>query len=745
MGMLPSPLLRRRSLLPGESLPSLLLRLAQVNHYDSLSFVLGLAFAQTAEKDYYTDISRALSPIILQRLVALTKLDALTLYSSTYHSFAPIITPPEIATGSLELANGTLVPLCTGKFAQHQLRPEFAVQFCPECLRSAVYHRLIWTPVAVAVCLHHNCLLVNRCPQCDQLVKVKDILELYCSKCRTSLTEAQPIQIQDDEFGLFTQLIIQSWFNGNNIVHSDRYLLPERPVRTLYRFIDGLRKALMLMKPDWPYFHHLSMKMAATRSTSEMKTQALTPYQSYCLYATALKAIISWPQGFFDFLDAYKGQLNKSKHHVRAVGYDLGTIYTWLEKYWHHPSFAFVQEAFNDYFVHTYGLTHAVVKSGRYRNNQIIIERINYISVADAAKLLRTDAPMIKLLVDDGRLTKYESQDVHKHLRLDRAEVLALQVIWLDSITLKQAAALIGISVKMIPGMVKEGLLTVELSRTDWRVSKSSLTSFMDKLGEKCQDIDKKIPSMVDSTVASRMYARKSGLDLSHLLFLVLKRNLSVYKERNQTLRIRNLLFVRSDIDACLARFYADKGLIHKKDVLKLLGTHEKNLSRWVNSGLLKMSKYNFSYVFDKKEVEGFLTNYVRSKAAADILSVRKNDVNILAQTGILQAVSGPNIDGYSCYIFSRETLLRWKSQWLTGKEAANMLGIEIRTLVALARRGRIETCRPEPLRNTLIWYSNQSVLTLQEKLNAIDPSFTGKLCQISQIDKLWISCEGQK
>src|SRR2546423_13502210 len=101
----------------------------------------------------YTDISRSLSPTILEYLTALTKLDPLVLYSSTYHRLAPIITPPEIAIGALKLADDTFVQLFTGKIAQFQLRPEFAVQFCPKCLRSLTYHRLIWVPASVSACL----------------------------------------------------------------------------------------------------------------------------------------------------------------------------------------------------------------------------------------------------------------------------------------------------------------------------------------------------------------------------------------------------------------------------------------------------------------------------------------------------------------------------------------------------------------------------------------------------------------
>src|SRR2546421_2039204 len=198
------------------------------------------------------------------------------------------------------------------------------------------YHRLIWVPVSVSACLEHKCLLINRCPQCGRPIRMRDIIEMRCSRCQASLVETQPIEVQDDEFGLFSQQVIQSWL-GDGISHPNTYLLPEEPTRALYRFIDGLRIALMKVKPDFPYLHRLPIAMQATASMKEMKPQALTPYQSYCLHATALKAVINWPQGFYDFLDAYRGQAPRGKPITHAVG-DLGSLYTWLERHWQHSA-----------------------------------------------------------------------------------------------------------------------------------------------------------------------------------------------------------------------------------------------------------------------------------------------------------------------------------------------------------------------------------------------------------------------
>lgn len=70
--------------------------------------------------------------------------------------------------------------------------------------------------------------------------------------------------------------------------------------------------------------------------------------KAYILYATAFKALVNWPQGFHDFLDAYKlrdGQVPNGQ-----LRHDLGRIYfPWLQKMWQHPAFSFMLEAFDHY------------------------------------------------------------------------------------------------------------------------------------------------------------------------------------------------------------------------------------------------------------------------------------------------------------------------------------------------------------------------------------------------------------
>src|SRR5260370_13039323 len=275
--------------------------------------------------------------------------------------------------------------------------------------------------------------------------------------------------------------------------------------------------------------------------------------------------------------------------------------------------------------------------------------------------------------------------------------------------------------------MVKSGLLGAELSPSEgaryWRINKASVVDLMNALTERCLDVGKHTSSVMELTNATRDYVMKSGLDSAQLLLQVRNGLVRIYHKEDQPIRIRSLLLDRSDIDESLKRFYAENGWVDRMEAIRLLRTHPKTLTRWVNSGILIMQKYKTSHVFDRRKIEEFLANHVRSKDAAEILGVDKKDVNVLARLGLLKAVSGPSIDGYSCHIFKRETLFKWKNDWLTHKEATKLLEVEKDLLFDFAKGGLIVTLKPryggKLLHMVRKWYSRQSILELQEKIRS--------------------------
>ncbi|MEW5959804.1 MAG: TniQ family protein [Chloroflexota bacterium] len=173
-------LLLRSPLLPGESLPSYLVRLAKLNGYHTPNLVIQLCQERLSQPDIITRPTRAET---YAQLTELTKLDDDRLYAASAHILAITILPAGTEPELIALRSGVGVALLPSAVLRQHLWPETDAQFCPHCLAEASYHRLAWLPQAVSACLAHRCLLVKGCPICGEKLKTGDVVEGRCGRC----------------------------------------------------------------------------------------------------------------------------------------------------------------------------------------------------------------------------------------------------------------------------------------------------------------------------------------------------------------------------------------------------------------------------------------------------------------------------------------------------------------------------------------------------------------------------------
>jgi len=195
-------------LLPHESLPSLLVRLAQLNYYEPVTILRQLCLAGL-EPDRLDWPSRG---DIYERLFELVWLDPYRLHDATGHYFTETLTPFGRQIEYLPHLGSDSMPALAPEIAREQLRPEMAAQFCPLCLKQARYHRVSWLPVAVSACITHKRLLVDRCPDCQAKLSIQAIVEAgRCRRCRAELQTAYSTRLRNDDFGLLAQRFIHGW------------------------------------------------------------------------------------------------------------------------------------------------------------------------------------------------------------------------------------------------------------------------------------------------------------------------------------------------------------------------------------------------------------------------------------------------------------------------------------------------------------------------------------------------------
>jgi hypothetical protein len=661
-------LLGRALLQPGESLPSLLIRLDRLNYDDSPGILLQLLREGVGEQPHLRD--RVMLPrqaMMFQRIATLASVNISEIYASSNHRFAEVLTPPEHAIELGEITGGTPVPLLTYGLAAKQLRPAHAGQFCPACLREAAYHRLVWIPLAVSACLKHVCLLTDQCQRCGRAVSIQDIVETRCGQCGSHLAEIEVISLENDA-GLPFQHILQSWLM-ESITPDGLHLLPQEGPRVLYRVVDGLQWATrMLERSEWPYVHHID----TSPSQGQIKGQwELTPAANYCLYATASKGIMNWPEGFYQFLDAYRSQVHREKSSGGPKA-DLGNLYTqWLQEYWQYPAYAFVHQAFERYFIATYSLSSAVARTNLCQGIPGIAEQLSGVSIAEAARLLEVTSKMIDILLRTGKLTLQFSNSTskQKHRFVNRVEVLELRGKWNELVYRAEAAEWLGITERMVIDLVKVGLLVAEHSPEDgysyWAFNKSALVDCMEKVlksVESCSPykIGEK-DSFVDQAGAARLLF-VVGLNAAAILLRVAEGKLQAYYRKDQYLKLGLLLFDRSDIQQCIQAIKSENGWLSRKELTKLLKVKDITLTRWVRAGLISPSAIcGTAQYFDESMVDKFMADHITTEEASEILGVGKLTVQKWARQGILSevCVSGPNVDGHHGYVFNKKRLLQ--------------------------------------------------------------------------------------
>jgi hypothetical protein len=718
-------LMIRTAVLPGESLPSLFIRLARLNYYgtpDTLSQILREGVGeQVFLKDRVVLPQRAET---YQRLTNLTGIRIPDLYAASAHHFAAVLTPPDHPMKFLETGGDITGPLLAPALATKQLRPAHAGQFCPICLKNAGYHRLIWMPILASACLEHSCLFIDRCQQCNKSVSIREIVEARCRKCKGKLTETG-VTFLGDDMGLLFQRIFQSWFMRNTTSSAANLFLPKQQPGVLYRVIDGLQwAARMLIDLKWPYLHLPSVDSQDLTLEQCREQRVITPCESYRLYITAGKGIMNWPEGFYEFLDAYRSQMQHDKPLNGGPKADLGNLYTqWLQDYWRHPAFEFVHKAFEHYFTNTYSLSSAVMRSYLCQDNPVISEQFSHVNVAEAARLLGTTPKMINALLRAGKLTclALGLTGKRKYQFMNRAEVLEFRKRWNESVNRAETAEWLGITERMVIDLVKVGLLVAERNPGEgfphWAFSKSALVDCLEKVLKCVKNYPyqraREKDSLLDLAGAAHLLF-VAGLNAASILLCVAEGKLQAYYNTDHNPKLASLLFNRPDIQQLIQLIKSENGWISRKDVTKLLRVKDVTLTRWVKFGLISPAVICGSVqYFDREIVEEFIADHITTEEAAKILGVGKLTLQKWTRQERLSSacISGPYIDGYHSYIFHKGKLVQWRRERLTFGEAVQLLDISKATLHRWVEEGKVEAL--DDMGGKQRWFSKQAILEL--------------------------------
>lgn len=650
----PGQLLRRSPLLPGESLESLLARLAQRNHYPSGAVLELLCRERLPHPDRIAQPKRAETFLELADLVGLPIAE---LYAASPHRFAAVMRPPNSPAPMLQLSSGPPVPLLTRPFLASQIWPEATVQFCPYCLQEATYHRVAWLPVAVSVCLRHHCLLVQHCPRCGSSLRVPNLLEDSCPACGLALTEVHPISVAADERGLAGQKWIQSWLGlapPSATLPASSWPILEPAI--LYGVLEGLRQTVMRVGPGWSF-------LASPPDNEELfpcrNRKELTPGKAYVLYATALRGLIDWPRGLYAFLNAY--QRRDGRQPSGQVEEDLGYLYhSWIEGAWRKPDFLWVQEAIDSYLAQHFVLP-VLLRLPRAKNRPAFRDSLPYTSTMTAAMELGTNTEMIHRLVQTGALVTYPQEEDSAGVELSgwvrRVELGVLQQQ--EFISLEQAALLLGATTPMTLNLVDAGLITAVRHLPaggfpTWQLGYEALDDFLQRLQEvlwrptMTSDLAICFPEAVQQLSVH-------GLNAASLLMGLFQGQVRGYWPAGEN-RLDELRIHRHDLARWGEQLASPRSLWSLPQVAAHMGVDQATVRAWVKRGLLASIKKRPQGLRFHRDLVNFLADeYVLSPKAAQMLVVSLPILRQLVQDQFLRPISGPSVDGLRHDLFRRQ------------------------------------------------------------------------------------------
>jgi TniQ len=208
---------------PDESFVGYLLRLTEVNRYETLSWILQFAHIKNCGRFKFSLAQNG--SLDVSPLARLTGVDETTLTSLLYVSMR-------------DSERQLIVDYSVfGNPVPHYMICLKNPKVCPACLRDSKYARRIWELAPVTVCPSHECLLVDECPNCGKRISWNRKRVSLCS-CDFDWRGADPVQVTQNHQRVTRQIFklcgLPPFDNWNGLVEA------KNPLSTL-TLVDFIR------------------------------------------------------------------------------------------------------------------------------------------------------------------------------------------------------------------------------------------------------------------------------------------------------------------------------------------------------------------------------------------------------------------------------------------------------------------------------------------------------------------------
>jgi hypothetical protein len=621
-----------------ESFIGYLLRLVELNDYDTVSWILQLA----GIKDY----SHSKFGFVFNPSVVLSPLSRLTGVGE--NKLTPLLYQPVKEPGQV-------IAVCHSVFGspvpQYLIRPRHP-KVCPACLRESSYARKAWELTPITVCPIHKTLLLDECPRCKNHINWSRTSVSKCA-CEFDWRKLKPGVVEDSELTVTRQLYRLFGLSSNA---ESECLNADNP---LYNF--GLEQFLSVLLFIAGQYEGLidtkGKKLAPSRRNAEI----------HKLFCRAFDVFNDWPNNYFAFLD-WRRDSTPDTRHSHGLRRDFNQYKYALYVRFAADCYRFLRDAFEEYITAHWNGGYTTTLT---RLNDEVRQKKKYLSKAEAARrVLKISVRYIDGLIAAGKLKTVERQQGQRKILLIEADsVWRLKDDLSDPLYLREAAHNLGTHANRVQDLVEIGLLhplrgpTVD-GCSDWTFSSKEVNSLLKLLEQKLP----KVRSMIEGEEMSFYSALKSlqrvKVKFGTFFKDMLENRIAPCGRRGKR-GIQDLTFLYSDIAeyrrAKLRDIAGD--VLTIRESAAMLGASVSGMYYLAHVRLLRAQVIplveGMGLLVKREDLESFCSAYITLGKMAE--QQRTNKTYIL-QTITAKGVSPvlePSVDGGLKYVFRKPDLIK--------------------------------------------------------------------------------------
>lgn len=426
----------------GESFIGYVVRLTELNGYDTPSWILSLCGIDYMELQWKFTFVFSLSDK-LRNLAELTENPITNLTSLLY---LPATSRERYGIEDDYNFNGA--------FLNRSIIRPHCPKICPGCLKGSWYARRVWDCSLVTACPIHQCKLIDVCPKCKSRIRCVRNRLSACS-CGCDWRETGTEVLSHEELA-----VSQRVYELCDALPMRQHSSEEERKNPLLRL--SLRDLVIVLS----FISGLSGKMAwATgRPARSIKLQN---NDLHTLYTRSYAVFENWPHKFHQFLRDYsKGESRFDPCDGKigtALTREFGPLYQRLYRDLDGSQFDFMRDSFAEFLTNRLKLQSLVL--GTEPSPGSFSETDQYISMAEARRLLRISRRTMSDLIATGEVgAAIKNQGTSLRLVLRLFDVENVNRKFEQSLTTRALAKELGVECEVVRDLARAGHF-----RTRWR------------------------------------------------------------------------------------------------------------------------------------------------------------------------------------------------------------------------------------------------------------------------------------